>query len=405
MQINLTLPGLHDAQLYIKANRKRFTVMDCGRRFGKNILEEDLTAETILAGDPLGWFAPNYKILMDSWRRLVSLFAPVTKRKDESEHRLELITGGLVEAWTLQDPNAGRSRHYKRVIVDEAALVPDFDKIWNEAILPTLLDMGGDGVIGSTPKGHNGFWRMYTLGMDPNNPDWKSYHYTTYDNPYIQTKEIDLLKENMTEEAIRQEIMAEFLEAEGAVFRNIAACLGAKETEPMKHKEHRKVMGVDWGKQNDYTAISVVCDDCKCEVDKERFNQIDYAVQRARLVSLSQLWRPDSIIAESNAMGEPIIEQLERDGLPMVRFNTSSVSKPPLIESLALAFERAEVQWIDDPVWTAELEAYERKVSQQTGRSSYSAPEGMHDDTVMARALALHGLYSGASSVIDNPLY
>lgn len=66
----------------------------------------------------------------------------------------------------------------------------------------------------------------------------------------------------------------------------------------------------------------------------------------------------------------------------------TATSKPPLIESLALAFEREECRWQDDPIWTGELEAYERKVSPITGRSQYSAPEGMHDDTVIARALA-----------------
>ena len=69
-------------------------------------------------------------------------------------------------------------------------------------------------------------------------------------------------------------------------------------------------------------------------------------------------------------------------------FVFTASSKPPLIESLALAFERAEVQWLDIPFATSELEAYERKISGITGRSQYSAPEGMHDDTVIARALA-----------------
>ena len=69
-------------------------------------------------------------------------------------------------------------------------------------------------------------------------------------------------------------------------------------------------------------------------------------------------------------------------------FVFTATSKPPLIESLALALERTECQWLDVPVATGELEAYERRVSATTGRSSYSAPEGLHDDTVMARALA-----------------
>jgi hypothetical protein len=60
-----------------------------------------------------------------------------------------------------------------------------------------------------------------------------------------------------------------------------------------------------------------------------------------------------------------------------------------MIENLALALEREEWQFQNDPIWTGELEAYERKVSATTGRSTYSAPEGLHDDTVIARALMI----------------
>ena len=108
----------------------------------------------------------------------------------------------------------------------------------------------------------------------------------------------------------------------------------------------------------------------------------------ARLKALTERWGVSYISAESNAMGEPIIEQLVADGLPVYGFQTTATTKPPMIESLALALEREEVKWMDDPVATMELEAYERKVCATTGRSQYSAPAGLHDDTVMARALA-----------------
>ena len=86
-------------------------------------------------------------------------------------------------------------------------------------------------------------------------------------------------------------------------------------------------------------------------------------------------------------MGEPIIEQLCDEGLSVTGFQTTASSKPQLIENLALTFEREEWQFQDDPVWRLELEAYERTMSRATGRSKYGAPEGMHDDTVMGRAL------------------
>ena len=89
----------------------------------------------------------------------------------------------------------------------------------------------------------------------------------------------------------------------------------------------------------------------------------------------------------------------------MFGFTTTAASKPPLIENLALALEKTEWQFQSDLVWTSELEAYERKVNAITGRSSYSAPEGMHDDTVMARALMLRAAGSYGVRVVKNPFY
>jgi hypothetical protein len=221
------------------------------------------------------------------------------------------------------------------------------------------------------------------------------------ENPFIPFEEIEQLYRTLPERTFRQEILAEFLEAEGSVFRNIQACLKAPlDATPEQHKDHYIAAGVDWGKQADFTAISVVCADCCQELALDRFNQVDYALQRGRLEALATRWGVRQIMAESNAMGDPIIEQLQRDGLPVSAFQTTATSKPPLIESLALALEKVEFQWLDIPVATGELDAYERQVNQHTGRATYSAPAGGHDDTVMARALALRAAIERVSTAI-----
>jgi hypothetical protein len=213
------------------------------------------------------------------------------------------------------------------------------------------------------------------------------------ENPHIPFSEIQRLYDTMPEQTFRQEILAEYLEGEGGVFRNLGACMNAPTTTPEQHAGHRIVAGNDWGKAADFTTISVGCATCKVELARDRFNQIDYAFQRDRLKVLYDKWH-FALLPERNSIGEPNIEQLVREGFNVLRgvddkagFNTNASTKPPLIENLALAFERAEWQFQADDIWTAELEAYEREVSPQTGRSSYSAPENTHDDTVMARAL------------------
>jgi hypothetical protein len=90
---------------------------------------------------------------------------------------------------------------------------------------------------------------------------------------------------------------------------------------------------------------------------------------------------------------------LQDAGLPIVPFTTTAASKPPLIQSLVLAFERQDIQWQDIPAATAELSAYETRVTPSTGRMTYSAPDGMHDDTVIARALALKAALEDGGAV------
>ena len=271
-------------------------------------------------------------------------------------------------------------------MLDEYSLMnTDVDTV----VLPMLLDRGGSIIYGGTPKRRNHFYHKYMLGKADTTGRWGTWHFTSHDNPHLNTEALAEISQDLTEDGYRQEILAEFLEGEGSVFHNIAACLNAPHESVIgKHKAHTVVMGVDWAKMNDFTCLSVVCRECARELALERFNKIDYNYQRERLKSLAEKWRVSVILAESNSIGEPNIDALYHDGLPIRGFQTTASSKPPLIESLALAFERAEVQWLDIPFATAELEAYERKISAITGRSQYSAPEWMHDDTVIARALS-----------------
>jgi hypothetical protein len=120
----------------------------------------------------------------------------------------------------------------------------------------------------------------------------------------------------------------------------------------------------------------------------ERFNGVDYPLQQGRLWNLYRAWKPVVVLAEENSIGKPIIQQLQREGMNVLGFMTTPSSKPPLIESLVLAFDRGEIISLNDEYMKNELKAYEKVVSKTTGRSSYSAPSGLHDDVVIAMALS-----------------
>ena len=364
-----------------------------------------VAVEAAVKGAAVLWGAPTFDQVRIGWNETRHAAGDVAQFH-QSTMTATFPTGGTITFRSLDDPDNARGHTADGVIIDEAGDV--VERAWYEVMRPMLIDTNGWAWLIGTPKGRNWFWREY--GAAHTRADAMHWQIPTVgcsidngmlirkphplENPDVPWSEIEQIYATTPEDTFRQEIMAEFLENAGAVFRNIRANLYAGGDVPGQHAGHRIVMGVDWGKQNDLTALSVVCADCKIELALDRFNQIDYSFQRARLKALADKWHVNYISAESNSMGTPIIEQLVADGLPVYGFETTATSKPPLIESLALAFEREEVKWLADDVATLELEAYERKVSATTGRSAYSAPEGLHDDTVMARALANQALNS-----------
>lgn len=387
-QIEIEIPELHEAQQQIVDEAKRFNVLACGRRFGKSLLGIQLDVEPALEGFPVAWFSPTHKMLAEIWRDMSLILKPVTKRTAVQEHRLELITGGIVDMWSLDAADSTRGRKYKRAVVDEAAMVPGFKDAWEAVIRPTLTDYEGDAWWLSTPRGMNFFKQGFDYGQDELKPDWASWRFPTSANPYLPPGEIEKAKDELPEQTFKQEYLAEFLQSDGAVFRNIEPNLIAPKSTPQEHKGHRVVQGVDWAQKEDFTVICTFCSTCKQELELDRFNKIEWAFQRGRLRASYDRWGVTYSLAEENSIGSPNIEALQREGIVIAPFTTTSVSKPPLIQSFALALERQEAKWLNIPVATAELIAYEAKVSTVTGRPTYGAPEGMHDDTVMARALA-----------------
>ena len=380
----------------VERDARRFNVVDCGRRWGKTKYGVRKACETMLQGGRVGWFAPTYKVLNDAWSEIKERLNSVTVRKDETDYVLEIMTGGSFEAWSLdKTEDAGRSRHYHRAIIDEAAMVPNLAAVWQKGIRPTLADWRGDAFFFSTPRGRNFFWDVWQRGQDPLHSDWASWQFPTASNPYIHPDEIEAARQELPERAFAQEWLAEFLADPGGVFRGVRACATTERCAPY---QGLFVAGLDWAQAHDFTVMVVMDAATRRVVDMDRFNRIDWHVQRGRVKALSDRWGLSLIVAESNSIGSPNVEALQREGLPVMAFETTATSKPPLIESLALAFERQEIAILNDPVMVGELEAYEREVSPATGRSRYSAPEGMHDDTVIALALAWHGLTSGGRS-------
>ena len=383
------LPPIHDGQRVIHRSRARFKVACCGRRWGKTRYAVMDDTERVSRGQAVWWIAPTYKLARVAWRTFVRLAVQVPDgfHVMTSEKRIEQIGGpGYVEVHSSDDPTGLRSAGLDHATLDEHAFGKS--EVWTQSIRPALTDRKGSALFISTPFGKNHFYQLHRKATLCTDGTWEAFHFPSSSNPYLDAKEIEDARADMTEREFRQEYLAEFLDEGGEVFRNVRACATATELEE-PDEDSRYVFGVDWGKLNDYTVITCLDDETGEVVWRDRFNRIDYTLQKGRLVAAWELFRPVTILAEENAMGAPLIDDLVKEGLPIEPFKTTNSSKRLIVEQLALAFEREEIRIPMDPSLVAELEAYDLE-RLPGGLIRFNAPSGAHDDQVISLALAWH---------------
>ena len=367
-------------------NPARFKVVACGRRWGKTELA--LTAiliAAIIEDKRCWWLTPTYQMADQVWRDLKRAVKNLKGSKiSQNERRIDLPNGGMIAVRSGHHPDNLRGEGLDFAVLDEAAFIDP--RLWIEIIRPMLATTLGEALILSTPKGRNWFWQLRQLGLDPAQKDWAAFHFHSADNPLISTAELENIRSLSPEQVWKTEYEAHFSDDSGQVFRGIADAVAADQFNAPQ-PGHTYVAGVDWGRNNDYTAIAVIDVTSGVMIALDRFNQVGWELQRDRLKTLIQHWRPSIVWAEANSIGEPNIEALMGEGLPIRPFFTSAKTKSPLIESLALAIERGSLTLLNDPVLLSELANYslERLPS---GAWRYGAPPGGHDDTVIATALA-----------------
>jgi hypothetical protein len=366
----------HAAQQRIVEEAHRFNVLQCGRRFGKTTLGVDLAVECALDGQPVGWFAPTYKLLDEAWRDVRRAVGDVVASVDKQQRRLELLGGGVIEFWSLDHVDPGRGRKYARVVLDEAGIVRDLETIWTQAIRPTLTDLKGDAWFLGTPKGRNYFHRLFVRGQQ-GDPGWKSWRFATVDNPYIDPDEVDDARSGLPDLAYRQEFLGEAVDDGGNPFgvTHIRACIA-----PLTNKEP-VCWGWDLAKSLDWTVgIALDMDAKAC-----RFLRFQDSWGMTKKLMLENTGAVPALV-DSTGVGDPVLEDLQKVSRNFQGYKFGSASKQQLMEGLAVAIQQQRITYPEGPI-VQELETFEYEYTRTGVR--YTAPSGLHDDCVIALGLAV----------------
>lgn len=398
----VTLPPFtpHAGQRRLIAGAKKRNVACCGRRWGKTYALTEILLNRpggALAGRdgrgrrglPTAWYAPNDSYFSKVFQGIAQQYAPLI-RKATSQPRpvIEFKNGGSVDFWTLENPmKCGRGNFYARVILDEAAHARHLKDAWEQTIEFTLADLDGDAWFISTPYGMNYFAELFKRAGT--RAGWASLTAPSTDNPHLPAGWMDDKRLTMPERVFRQEVLAQFLDTGAGVFRGVDRLPAAPWLDAADEPGPAYVVGVDWARHEDFTVFAVLRFDGAL-VHMDRFAGVGYELQVGRLKALWQRFGCCAVVAESNSMGGPLIERLQRDGVSVRGFNTTAASKAQAVEALALAIEQQRLAVPGDPRMEplrTELVAFDQERT-PSGAMRYGAPPGQHDDTVMALAIA-----------------
>jgi len=198
------------------ADDTRFKIVAAGRRTGKSRLAAWMLIVNALQADRghVFYVAPTQGQARDiMWQTLLELGSPVISGSHINNLQIKLVNGATISLKGADRPETMRGVSLKFLVLDEYAdMKPD---VFEQILRPALADQKGCAMFIGTPMGRNHFYELYKYAELDDDPTYKAWHFTSYDNPLLDKDEIDIAKRSMSSYAFRQEFMASF-EARGS---------------------------------------------------------------------------------------------------------------------------------------------------------------------------------------------
>jgi len=384
--------------------------VQAGRRWGKTQLAW-ISALVFMLNHPnstIWWVSPIYKELIPATKTVRDLTprGMIAKQLESAEtiRYLELVNGSKCFFHSADREDSLRGSGLHGLIIDEAASLKK-DR-WESELKPSLIDYNGWLIAIGTPKGVTWLTKLFERGQDPNDVEYKSWLRPSYDNciengGFIPRSNIDAIANDMPDYLRRQEMFGETLQGEGVVFRHISDRI--RDIVPYAANANEQiVVGSDLGKTLDYT-VSVAMRLNGEVVGFERSNQVDWNLQRKRVIAFAQKFNNAPLLIDSTGLGDPVYDEMTREYNNVSGYKFTNATKKTLVENLSLMLDNGEIWFPGNaetkefstdldpqfPVLKNELESYTYALL-PSGLIQYGAPEGMHDDAVTACALAAY---------------
>jgi hypothetical protein len=363
--MTVRLPKPHGKQIeFLRSTAKR-KVIRAGRRGGKTYGVSIYAVEKFLEGKRVLYATPTQEQVDRFWYLVCeALREPIEAGifyKNETKHLIELAgTEQRIRAKTAWNADTLRGDFADELILDEFQLMNE--DTWGVVGAPMLMDNNGNAIFIYTPPSLQS--RSVTKANDPQHAAklfkkaaadttgrWRAFHFSTYDNPYIDKTVIDDLANDMSSIAYRMEIMAEDIdEAPGALWKrsNIEKYRVDKSPQLKRIVVAIDPSGSDKTTSDEAGIIVAGIDGAGDGYILEDLSGIYSPNAWAhRAISAYYEWDADRIVAEKNYGGD-MVATVIRNMSPEVSYKdvTASRGKYLRAEPIAAFYERGKVHHV-----------------------------------------------------------
>jgi len=379
----------------------RARISAAARRCGKTTAAAGEAARLALSAPGRGWIvAPILAQCLECFVALRQIIPPelVLACRTQPWPEILLANGSRIEARSAQFPAHLRGAGLDWLVVDEAAHVRE--AAW-KTVYPATSDRQGRIILLSTPHGKNWFYREWRRA-ERQAKGYAGWLFTSRESPLFPAAEWERAQAVLPQESFAQEYEAVFIESGFRVFADWQSCrnkekklAGREKKQPGREPCRQHAIGVDLAKTQDWTVAAVLRPSAERDgpwrlVAIERFSRLAWPKQWERLEQILRRY-PGRMLLDETGVGSPVVDEM-RQRMPgaVVGRKFTAANRTALIENLQIAVESRSVRWPEcAKTRPLEKELDEFCYRKRGARLVPEAPEGEHDDCVIALALAV----------------
>ena len=374
--------------------RGYFHIVKSKRQCGKSIMLEMILLKTAIERNSTTsiCLSPTLEQARKVYKELVAgiVNTPIYKKSNDQRLAIYLKNNSEILFKSAEQKEALRGFTVSGIYcIDEAAYIPDeifnITIAWTNVHRPPIL-------LCSSPHFKTGFfYKYYMMGLDPEMNNVLSYDWSTYDTSVLLDADtLENYRKTLSKDIFKTDFLGEFLDNESGVFGEFDEVLSDSYESGLNC-----FMGIDWGTgtNQDDTAISIF-NEARQMIGIHYWNDKDETQTIKEIIKLIKEYKPLKVEVEVNSIGSVFYGLLDKEirrlGLPvmLIGFSTSNASKQKLVNTLQVAIQNKSIQLLNEKKLVTELTMYEAKLS-PSGKMTYNAANGYHDDLVIATMLAL----------------